>query len=383
MILWLAGCATSQESSPFQAIATDRASCPSAGSWLVPATGRLVTTRDIVTRLDDRRIVLLTELHDRPDHHRWQLQILSALHVRYPEIGVGFEMFPRGVQPALDRWAQGHLNEERFLREADWWTHWGFDPDLYLPLFHFARLNRLDMRALNVERPIVARVARDGLESVSAVDRRGVGDPAPLQRGYLEQLLEAYKQHLPAEQRDGVDLDHSGFQRFADAQALRDRAMAEALSDMIGKGAHPAVGIVGRGHADHGYGVPAQLLALGLNDVTVLTPWSLDEDCSLPQQDIADAVFLLADDSAGPPPKRLGVRVEAGERGLRVIEVGEGSAASRSGMEAGDVLLKAGGRDLTTVADLHVALWRSGPAGALPLTLERRGELREVFAQFP
>jgi uncharacterized iron-regulated protein len=39
---------------------------------------------------------------------------------------LGFEMFPRRVQPVLDRWSKGELSESDFLREVDWAQIWGF-----------------------------------------------------------------------------------------------------------------------------------------------------------------------------------------------------------------------------------------------------------------
>jgi hypothetical protein len=37
------------------------------------------------------------------------LQTLAALHVQRPKIVIGFEMFPRRLQPILDQWVAGAL----------------------------------------------------------------------------------------------------------------------------------------------------------------------------------------------------------------------------------------------------------------------------------
>ncbi|MDX1711833.1 MAG: ChaN family lipoprotein, partial [Rhodovibrionaceae bacterium] len=363
------------------------AACPAAGTWFAPAEGRQLTTGEVLDRLADSRVVLLTELHDRADHHRWQVQMLAALHAQEPDMAVGFEMFPRKVQPVLDRWRSGALDEVEFLEQADWWRHWGFDPDLYLPLFHFVRLNDLDMRALNLDRPIIARVAQEGLEWVPPAERRGVTDPAPLSQGYLDRLLEAYRQHLPEESRDNAGANSEGFQHFVEAQAVRDRAMAEALADaLVSTNGAPArrraVGILGRGHADHGDGVPAQLLEMGVAEVTVLTPWSPGEECQLPEAGLADAVFLLGDNRPAPPPKRLGVHLKPGDNGgLQIFDVQPDSPAMAAGLQSGDRIVEAGGRPVTELADLQLAIWQSGQGGALPLVLERDGQSRTVLVR--
>jgi uncharacterized iron-regulated protein len=63
---------------------------------------------------------------------------------------LGLEMFPRRAQPVLDRWVAGELTEAELLTQTEWSKVWGFDPSLYLPLFEFARMNRVPMVALNV-----------------------------------------------------------------------------------------------------------------------------------------------------------------------------------------------------------------------------------------
>ncbi|MCK7515243.1 MAG: ChaN family lipoprotein [Desulfobacterales bacterium] len=65
----------------------------------------------LVAAMAQREAVLLGEQHDDADHHRWQLQMLAALHAQRPNMVIGFEMFPRRVQPALDRWVAGELHD--------------------------------------------------------------------------------------------------------------------------------------------------------------------------------------------------------------------------------------------------------------------------------
>jgi uncharacterized iron-regulated protein len=363
--------------------------CPRVGSWLVSGEKTPMTTKQVLQRIAGKRVILLTEMHDRPDHHRWQLQALVALHAAEPDMAIGFEMFPRDAQAALDRWVAGELDEVQFLRQAQWWRHWGFDPDLYLPLFHFARINGVEMRALNLERSIVARVAGEGLAAVPSDERGGVGDPAPLSSGYLDRLLEAYREHLPEGERAEVDRDDRGFQHFTEAQALRDRAMAEALRAALTPRAEaPArrqvIAILGRGHADHGHGVPGQLAALGIGDAAVLTPWSLGEDCVLPPADLADAVFLLPAESPAREPRRLGVHLEPAEQeqGLGIAKVRDDSAAAAAGLMAGDRIVEAAGQPVAELVDLQIAIWQTGQVGALPLVVVRNGEARELLVRF-
>ena len=84
-----------------------RIACP-VGSWIVPGGGKNIRHRSH-RRAAKRSVVLLGEMHDNPEHHRWQLQTLAALHAVRPDMVIGFEMFPRRVQKALDQWVAGEL----------------------------------------------------------------------------------------------------------------------------------------------------------------------------------------------------------------------------------------------------------------------------------
>jgi serine protease Do len=64
--------------------------------------------------------------------------------------------------------------------------------------------------------------------------------------------------------------------------------------------------------------------------------------------------------------------------GLLVHGVETGSAAERAGIEKGDLLVRAGERDLLRVDDLHVAVDRAVATGELPVVAVRGVDEREV-----
>lgn len=81
---------------------------------------RTVAAGDLLDRLARRPVVLLGERHDSAAHHRWQLATLQALQERSPGLSLGLEMVPRRLQPVLDRWVAGTLEERAFLDALDW-----------------------------------------------------------------------------------------------------------------------------------------------------------------------------------------------------------------------------------------------------------------------
>ncbi len=217
---------------------------------------------------------------------------------------IGVEMLPRSAQAALDLWVAGSLGEEDFLVAVNWQKTWGFDPRLYMPLFHFARLHRIPMVALNVDRSLVARVARDGWASVPTAARQGIGDPAPPADAYRQSLDDVFRAHTGDPNRAADQAQDPGsagasdarLARFTDAQLTWDRAMAEAIS--AAASSHPGavvVAIAGSGHLAHRWGIPHQLADLGSPPTIVLLPVAQADACAL-AADLADAVYVF------PPP---------------------------------------------------------------------------------
>ena len=350
-----------------------------AARWVVPATRRERPASDVIRDAARSRFVLLGELHDRADHHRWQLQTVSALAARRPVV-LGFEMFPRRTQAVLDRWVTGELDSGTFLRESDWQRVWGFPAPLYLPLFEFARLNRAPMRALNIDRALVSRVGREGWAAVPVGAREGVSDPAPPTPAYRSMLADAMAAH-----GGEAAPSHDGMQRFVDAQLTWDRALAEGL--VAAARAYPdalIVGIMGTGHLEHGYGVPHQLAALGERSATVLLPWDTDRDCAKLTPDLADAVFGIAPAVEAPDHgPHLGVTLAPARDGVRVADVTQGSVAAAAGLRRDDVVVEAAGTPTTTPADLRAVVDAQAPGTWLPLRVRRGARTREIVARFP
>jgi len=235
--------------------------CAPAGAFVSPATLRAVA--DPVGGASRHAVVLLGEEHDRAQDHAWQLSVIKRLYVAEPSLVLGFEMFPRADQPVLDRWVAGRLTEAEFLAQSDWKHVWGFDPELYLPIFGFAREHRIPMIALNVSNRTIHLVSKLGFAGVAAADREGVGTPAPPTPSYRRELADVMAEHA------GPKLSPERLAHFIDAQLTWDRAMAEAIAAQRGR---PVVAIMGAGHLENRNGVPHQLDALGQTGALVLLP---------------------------------------------------------------------------------------------------------------
>ncbi|MGA9443950.1 MAG: ChaN family lipoprotein [Methyloceanibacter sp.] len=365
--------------------------CLQPGSWFVPATGETVDLSTLASRLTNKNVVLLGEVHDKMEHHIWQAHMVSALSARKKDIILAFEVFPRRVQPALDRWIAGQLTDRQFLEETDWVNVWNFDPELYMPLFELARLNELPMLAMNVEQALVRKVGQSGWASVPVDEREDVSEPAAPSSAYVDYLWDVFQKH-PAANRDEntpsktLTREAPAFQSFVRSQIFWDRAMAEAIANEVKN--HPdrmVVAILGIGHLQEGWGVAHQLASLGIGEVASLLPWTAGDQCEALTPTVADAIFGLKPEMSpdeGQRP-RLGVLVSESDRGLVVQGIEANSIAAATGLQKQDLLLEAAGVKLARGVDLVAIIRRQPPGTWLPVRVERDGKKLQLIARFP
>lgn len=402
--VWTSGHATAKPDEP-SAAGKSEAACSIHGKWINVRTARHIEHNKLFDDLTRKSIVLLGETHDRAEHHRWQLHTLAALSSRTGKLVIGFEMFPRRLQSVLDKWVKGELTAKAFLKASEWRKVWGFDAELYLPLFDFARMHGIPMVALNVERSLVASVGAKGWESVPKEKREGLTDPAPALLSYQRDLAMVYlrkeafrkasKSGAPPASHDNVSVDETKvestvrkpeFQHFVQAQLTWDRAMAEALAAAKRKSPEAlVVGIMGSGHIERAHGIPHQLKDLGISDTAILIPVEARTACEKTGTDFADAVFTLNSPGSNPTLRerlKLGVLIRNGEGTVLVDRVMPGSVAEFAKLQKGDKIVRAAGFDIRNTGDLIEVVSRQAPGTWLPLIIERDGKPIELIAKF-
>jgi len=363
--------------------------CVALGSWVIPGVGE-TAQQEVIAQASKASVVLLGETHVNADHHRWQLQTLAALHAIRPKMVIGFEMFPRRVQAVLDKWVAGELSESEFLRASEWNSVWNTDANLYLPLFHFARMNRIPMRALNIETSLRRQVAEKGFYGIPVEEREGLTYPAEPSQAYIEYLLPIYKQHDRKDKKAGeIAYDDPDFRRFIAGQQLWDRAMAQILQQAAAESVADKpliVGIMGTGHVLHGFGVTHQLHDLGIKKVAALLPWDSDKSCKQLVAGVADAVFGVLPHVSGasrPQFQRLGIRYEMGRGGAVILQVEKNSIAEQAQLKDSDVIVEMAGVPIKTMEDVITIVKRQAPGTWLPIKIKREAAEMEIIAKFP
>jgi uncharacterized iron-regulated protein len=342
-------------------------------------TGRHLGPAEVAAGLDGVGILLVGEEHADPNSHEAQRRLLAALVGRGRRVILGLEMLPRDpdVQTRLDDFVAGRIDERTFVRTSGWYRHWGFGWSFYRDIFLLARAEAVPIVGLNLPRELVSAVARGGLASLSAEQRKAlppridVGDPQH------RALFEAYM-------REAGDA-HGGLSgplldRMFEAQCTWDAVMAtHALEILEARGADPeaiVVVLVGRGHVAYGLGIARQAALAGGVRVASAIPVALTaEPPHYPavRASYADFVWTLPPAPEDPYPT-LGVSLEGkdGEPPAISFVRPEGPAA-RAGLQRGDRLASVDGAPVIDREDFLLGMSGKRWGDVLAVEVDREG----------
>ena len=373
----------------------DADQCVPFGQWTDVKEAETIPVGKLLKSIGKNSAILLGEDHDSAEHHRWQFNTFVQLQAVQPKLALGLEMLPRKTQPVLDKWVAGELSDKEMLEQVDWNNVWTYDANYYMPMLHFARMNRIPIVALNVERSLVSKVSEQGWDAIPEEERQGVSNPADAPQGYVELLTAIYGQHVPghgmpgeAKAKPSDVLSSPGFVRFMQGQLVWDRAMAEAIKTTLERDdVELVVGVMGAGHTMKDWAVPHQLADLGVKDVASLMPWDGVLGCDELSANATDYAFGLAQfktpKAAEEPRPKLGVYLEAAEDGVQVSKVVEQSIAEQLGIKPDDIIIEMLGSPVREISDV-IERVRSMPFGAwLPFKVKRLDKEIEFVAKFP
>jgi len=215
------------------------------------------SAQEILKELFDANVIYLGETHDNPADHAAKLEIIQQMS-RNNKIAIAMEMFQRPYQSVLDEYLRGNLSEAELIEQTEYQNRWGFPWEFYAPILRFAQENQIPVLALNVPNEITRQVARQGLESLTAEQKKFIPPFSEIRTDNLE-----YRQ-LIREVYDAIHQNHGSsdnFENFFLAQVLWDETMAEVIAKF--RQANPDYQIIvlaGKGHIVYGYGIPSRVL---------------------------------------------------------------------------------------------------------------------------
>lgn len=229
------------------------ATLPSAPHALIDGqTGGPIWYPSLPKHFAGADVVLFGELHGNLVGAAYQLTVLRAMHRQGRPLALAMEFLERDVQPAVDRYLQGEIDETTFKKDARLGKAY---PKTHRPLIEFCKANRIPVIAANAPRPLVKAYRKTEVDYAT----------------YLDSLTDDERRSLPrtTSTPDGPYKDRffefMGPKRgpsFFRSQALWDDAMAEAVTDW--RDAHPSARvllIVGAFHVRHGGGTLTKIQA--------------------------------------------------------------------------------------------------------------------------
>ncbi|MGG6268064.1 ChaN family lipoprotein [Leptolyngbya sp. AN03gr2] len=219
-------------------------------------TQQKLDAQTVLKQLKQSRVIYLGETHDSEADHRAQLEIIRSLYQQNPKLAIGMEMFQRPFQSGLDSYLAGTANQSTLRESTEFDKRWGYSWEFYYPIINFAKENQLPVIALNTPMEVTRKVARQGLESLTAEEKRYI---PPIDEIKLEP--ERYRDRLQK-----IFSAHAGkgssrwFNSFFQAQVLWDETMADAIVQFLKKNPdRQIVVLAGQGHIIYGDGIPSRV----------------------------------------------------------------------------------------------------------------------------
>jgi uncharacterized iron-regulated protein len=223
-----------------------------------PQPQQTYTNQQILQELLKAKVVYLGETHDSAADHQAQLKIVREMQRQNRKIAIAMEMFQRPFQSAIDNYLAGKLTEEQLVEQTEYDRRWRFPWEYYAPFLRFAKENKLPVLALNTPSEVTRKVASQGLESLTAEDKKYIPPISEIRTDnaeYRQLLLEVFQQHQKAAQGNST-----AFERFLQAQVLWDETMAEKIAQFVKANPdYQVVVLAGKGHIMFGYGIPSRV----------------------------------------------------------------------------------------------------------------------------
>jgi len=248
--------------------------------------GNVISFEALIRTLSRKRLIFVGEVHNNPEDHLMQIQILQALMDHEPQPDVAMEFFQVSQQQAINRYFNGETDETQFLKEADWRKNWGFPYRFYRPLVLATKHNGRRLIAINAPREIVRKVARQGLKALEPSERSQLAKDIDLtNEGHRAFVRKIYSHHAHQELKR--------FEYFYQAQCVWEDTMAEHIAEFLKKHHGNLIVFAGNGHILNRYGVPNRVSRRIPVSMATVATYSLDGPVEF-KSNAADFIWLTA-----------------------------------------------------------------------------------------
>jgi len=362
---------------------------PEVGDILHLPTGLFVDQQQMLAAATDSRMIYVGETHDNPAAHRFQLEVLKAMALRYPgEVALGMEVFIPSQQAVLDQWVAGELDEPTFLRSSNWYKIWRADFAYYRELLEFARDNNIPVRGLNADKALVRAVGSNPIEKLAEEHLQQLPDMSFIDE-YQQAMVDAvFSGHGP-----GGSNHADGFKRV---QTLWDQTMAENIVSYLnsaeGKGKRMMV-VTGGHHVRFGYGIPRRVFRMLPSSYSILGTREIvipEEkqhqimDVTLPGFPMVpyDYVKHVVYETLPEQGVKLGVVFDFGDAALKIIKVMPESNAEAAALLVNDVVSHLDGVEMKDMYDIKYALQSKKKGDMAGITVKRADQVVQLEIVF-
>ena len=318
---------------------------------------------DVIRVAELYSAVFVGERHDNYAHHLNQLEIIKRLHEKGHKLAVGFEMVHKPFQPALTAFINGEISEKDFLKGVNYYETWGFDYNLYAPLFRYLRDNKITALALNIDSSVIKKISSGNISQLTEDEINTLPkETDATNTDYEKQLLKIFKMHPVKEGSERA------FSYFYMAQNTWDETMAEtAVNFQKNNPDYKLIIIAGMGHLGKTSGIPLRYERLTGNKPFVI----FQDDLKNPLD--ADVVINTKYIHSEGTPK-LGVTINPEKGRLTVEKVDKNSPAEKSGITKGDIIISCGNHETPDMTSLKYALFEAGYGSNITCVAQRNGK---------
>ncbi|MBL9077522.1 MAG: ChaN family lipoprotein [Planctomycetes bacterium] len=257
------------------------------------ADGSELAWPELLDRLARQDAVFLGETHVDDTTHRVELHVLEGLLARRPgKVVLSMEMFERDVQPVLDDYLAGRIDEAAFLAKARPWNNY---TTAYRPLVEAAKAAGIPVIAANFPGTLRRQFARGDAKAV--IDALPAESRAllpaeffPASAAYWERVDRAVRGHM------GFSGGGTPEERLYETQNLWDNTMGDAVARA--RAAHPdhtVLHVAGGFHVAWRDGTVAQFArrSPGCSFAVVSIAPALELHGVRPDRDAAQADYLV------------------------------------------------------------------------------------------
>jgi beta-lactamase class A len=355
-----------------------------AGKIYSARSGKTLPFPKMIQDMATSRFVYVGESHDNMTMHDIQLRVIQALSEKDKNMVIGLEMLPVETQPILDKWSQGQLSEEDFIREVRWYVFWNMNFGYYRKIFEFAKENKIPLFALNVPRDIITKIRLKGWEGLSEEEKRQVPQP-DLSSGDHKTLIRTIFEstEIPHQMKgEGLEKMFDGLYR---AQVAWDEVMAANAVRGEEKEKSTMVVLAGSGHLLYNLGINARVYEKNRlpRKTVIAVSLSPTERSVLVERSLADYIWGIPEEERPAfPAVGLALKKFEGLENPVIERVPLDGVALGEDFQKGDVVLSVDGKIFVDINELRIYLARFKWGEESTFRLLRNGEVKEVVLKF-